>query len=118
MTQTLVRRETRLPRESVDPTPDPLTDRDRPQPTVGDESRKISLNLHLRDWDALRDWAAEEDTTVSELVRRALRLLRALENEQAHGTVILLREKGKRTSRRLARLKRVDVVEDYDEIEV
>jgi hypothetical protein len=55
------------------------------------EYRKISMNVQLTDLVELKRWAAEEETTVSELIRRALVLLRFLANEQMRGATIVIK---------------------------
>lgn len=52
--------------------------------------RKISMNLPESDLDALRNWADEENTSVSDLIRRALMLLRYLSREQAKGSTVVI----------------------------
>jgi hypothetical protein len=68
--------------------PSPLHER---QEVAETSYRKISMNLSMSDFIALRNWAAEEGTSVSGIIRRALMVLRFLSSEQERGSTIVVR---------------------------
>lgn len=69
-----------------------------PRPGIGNgggsDRVKISLNMLDSDLRALRQWAADDGTSMTEIIRRALGTLRYLQREVAAGRRIVLRTEG------------------------
>jgi hypothetical protein len=61
----------------------------------GNERIKISMNMLRTDLDALKKWAAEEGTSMTEIIRRSLVILRYLEGEVRDGRRISLQADGR-----------------------
>ena len=83
----------------------PLPVASDPTASASGGHRKISMNLSLSDYTGLRAWADEEGTSVSDIIRRALMLLRHLSYEQARGSRILIETPENETNQVLRELK-------------
>lgn len=97
----------RAPKEDEVPTtPASPTVETTEQENPRSERVKASMNMQRSDLDALKSWADAEDTTMTEIIRRALVVYRYLIEEADQGSKVLLQREGERDRELLIRAVR------------